>query len=167
MAGRRHRSRAEPKGFRWQERPRKRAVLTCGSFFLKIPGPVQRERLSTGSNLNRRSAHQVTRRRPPDYPYRNFRVTTLRFGATGGSMAHGIEDIEIQPNSEALECLNLSTEDFYQALEKSLDSLSGRRSEELPAPASIPIVVRGQQHRLGELAQITVSLDSGQAARCV
>ena len=76
-------------------------------------------------------------------------------------MAHGINDVEIHPNSEALKYLNLSTEDFYQALENSLECLADRRFEKLPAPTHIPFVVRGQQRRLGELAQIAVSLSNG------
>ena len=78
-------------------------------------------------------------------------------------MAHRIEDIDIQPEQYALQSFNLTPEDFYQALERALDHLEGRPAQELPAPSNIPIVVRGQERRLGELARIAVSLSPSHA----
>ena len=81
-------------------------------------------------------------------------------------MAHAIENVEIEPKSEILQRLNLSEDDFHQALEKALDHLQGRSIEKLPAPFQIPISVHGHERRLGELAQIAVSLDGSQATLC-
>ena len=78
-------------------------------------------------------------------------------------MAHRIQDVEIRPKPQALESINLSDDDFYDALGEALDLLDGRPKEQLPAPANISIVIDGQERRLGELAQIAVSLSANSA----
>jgi hypothetical protein len=79
-------------------------------------------------------------------------------------MPHKIEDVNIEPKLEALDSLDVSSEDFYQALERALDCLEGMPMDELPRPSNISITVRGQVRQLGELARIAVSLNCGQAA---
>jgi hypothetical protein len=78
-------------------------------------------------------------------------------------MASRIADVEIKPKSDVLKGLQFSREDFYRALAIALDNLEGRPRAELPAPSQIPILVRGKERPMGELARIRFSMHSAPA----
>jgi nitrogenase molybdenum-iron protein alpha/beta subunit len=73
-------------------------------------------------------------------------------------MKQNIIDVEIDPAAPALSRLGASRADFAAALDAALDSLAGKSPSELPRPSEIPINIRGQQQRLGEVAVIRVRL---------
>jgi hypothetical protein len=73
-------------------------------------------------------------------------------------MPSRITDVEIKPKLHVLRGLEITRDDFYQALELALDDLDGVPRDKLPAPSRIPLLVRGHQLPLGEIARIEVSL---------
>jgi len=70
-------------------------------------------------------------------------------------------DIDIAPKLEALRLRGLSEADFNEALQAALERLDGTPTHQLPTPLDIPLLVAGEQHRLGDLALIDVTFESG------
>ena len=68
-------------------------------------------------------------------------------------------DVQIVPKPESLKRLGASDNDFEAALDAALERLAGIPRRELPAPRNIPLVLRGREHPLGELANIRVMFD--------
>ena len=67
-------------------------------------------------------------------------------------------DIDIKPRTDALLSLGMSPMDFDAALDDALEELALRPANQLPGPGQIPVRVFGQEHQLGELAEILVRL---------
>lgn len=70
-------------------------------------------------------------------------------------------DVNIAPKLDALRLRGLSEADFDEALLAALERLEGTPRNQLPPPLDIPLLVAGQEARLGELALIDVTFEPG------